>query len=240
MGKILVTNWKMNKGGVDGLLLLKEMLSFDQKERQVIVCPPAILLREAHQLLSHVNSSFKLGAQDCAASEEGAYTGDISATMIKEAGATYVLVGHSERRLYHQETSDLIHEKLKIALKGGLQPILCVGENKQHREEGLTSFILEKDLQECGGNLPLSFIAYEPLWAIGTGHLPSLDEISQAHQLIKEKMFQQTGLIPHVLYGGSVTPDNISSILELPTIDGVLVGGASLDLTSISKIMMAF
>jgi|SRR5271156_707096 len=145
----------MNKGDSDGLALLEHILPLEINVQPLIICPPAIILREIQACLQSTESPIFLGAQHCAAFAEGAYTGDIIAAMIKGAGAAYVLIGHSERRLYHHKTLLLIHEKLKMALSEGLRPILCVRENKKDREAVMTCVVLKKDLENCIGSLKI-------------------------------------------------------------------------------------
>jgi triosephosphate isomerase len=175
-----------------------------------------------------------IGAQNMHDQEKGAFTGEISASMLKELGAQFVLLGHSERRTLFGESNAFIHRKLAQALQVGLRPILCVGETLQERESHQTQAVLEKQLKECIGTLATStlLVAYEPVWAIGTGKAATADIADEAHATIK-----RTFKVP-VLYGGSVTATNISELMKKPHIDGALVGGASLDPHTFAQLIL--
>lgn len=219
--KIIAGNWKMNGTAA----FLKECLLYWQNLELVhslIVCPPFTLLRDASQHLKSAKVS--LGAQDCHQKLAGAFTGNISAEHLKEADCSYVIVGHSERRQYHNETDELIKAKAETVLSVGLKPIICVGENLGEREQGIALKILEKQIADC---LPKSsdiIIAYEPVWAIGTGKAASLQDIHEVHDFLRKLVGHDIPL----LYGGSVTAENYKDILTTSNVDGVLVGGASL------------
>ncbi|MBT5574653.1 MAG: triose-phosphate isomerase, partial [Alphaproteobacteria bacterium] len=179
------------------------------------------------------NSSIKIGAQDCSAHQNGAYTGEISASMIKDIGSDWVIIGHSERRQYHNENNALLSQKLIAAEQSSLKVIFCIGETHEQYIAGETQKILAEQLSAISDIQPsdLEFIiAYEPVWAIGTGLVPTLDEINQVHSFVKlhlSKITQRSINYP-VLYGGSVNPENANQIKALTEVDGVLVGGASL------------
>jgi len=234
--QIIAGNWKLNGTVPETIALLKGLLETDwQSDRAtVVVCPPFTSLYLAHELIQ--NSQIALGAQDMSAHTSGAYTAEVSAEMLLTVGAGFVILGHSERRQYHAETDQLVNVKAKLALKAGLTPIICVGETLEQREAGQTSDIIgtqvEGTLAEFDAELVKgSVIAYEPIWAIGTGKTATPAMAQEVHQFIREKV----GLIDKsaastlpILYGGSVKPGNAAELLKQPDIDGALVGGASL------------
>jgi triosephosphate isomerase len=190
------------------------------------------------------NSSIEVGAQDCHPEKRGAFTGDVSISQLVDVGCKYVLVGHSERRHHHQESSALIQKKLAAAIKAGLRPILCIGESKEEREAGQALYVIAKQLST---DLPPDFsphellIAYEPLWAIGTGLIPTLDEVEEVMGLMKHELSSHLsgGAIIPTLYGGSVNTSNASELLNLAYVDGLLVGGVSLKLDEFWQIINA-
>ena len=176
-----------------------------------------------------------MGAQDCHFLSNGANTGDLSPEMLKDVGCQYVIVGHSERRISYSESDEIIQSKAEAAVRAGLIPIICVGETEQERSQGRTIDIVVKQVL---GSIPERFdskkivIAYEPVWAIGTGEMPSIDEVQEVHSVIRRALQQESGDVNankiQILYGGSVKPDNATGLMALPDIDGALVGGASL------------
>ena len=224
--KLIVGNWKMNGVRAD-IAQLEMLLQTPAPPRaDLLVCPPLTLVLAFVEkaLKSHV----KIGAQDCHSEQvAGAYTGDVSAQMLMDAGITHVIVGHSERRAGHGETDALVRAKAEAAVMAGLLPILCVGETLAERQGGQTLAVLHRQVRDSmpgcadAGRL---VIAYEPVWAIGTGLTPTLAEVAEAHQAIAES----AGAGYRVLYGGSVKPDNAAALMAVPGVDGVLVGGASL------------
>jgi len=228
MEKYIVGNWKMNLGDGRGLSLLKHLATLKIFPGvRVVVCPPALLLREAHHTLS---PGLALGAQDVSAHPGGAFTGEISAAMLKAAGCQYVLVGHSERRLYHGEGEALLREKVRQVQSHGMTPIVCVGETLEEKKQGGALPFVTAQIRA----LALSgsyLLAYEPRWAIGTGLTAGLHDIQDIQSVLKEQFGAP------VLYGGSVNAENAPDILALPAVDGVLVGGASLDIEAFSKII---
>ncbi len=229
--KLIVGNWKMN----GSLSFLKENLSYWQTQKifhQIVICPPFPLLPFAKE---HLNSPFiSLGAQDCHNKVSGAFTGDISASILYEVGCQYVLIGHSERRQYHNETNELIKEKGETAIANHLIPIICIGENLQEREQGKTLSILSNQVTTSIPSKGSNFcVAYEPVWAIGTGKTASLNDITKAHSALRQQLGQNIKL----LYGGSVTIDNYLEILSLDNVDGVLIGGASLKKDDFSRMI---
>jgi len=176
-------------------------------------------------------SNVALGGQDCHQEQQGAHTGDISASMLRDAGASWVILGHSERRQNHAETDELIREKVVAATASGLTPIVCVGETADQRQSGQETEVVG---WQISGSLPKGFggvVAYEPVWAIGSGQTPTEQQVGTMHAFIREELmrqFGQPGRSVRILYGGSVKPSNASSLLSIPNVDGALVGGASL------------
>ena len=240
-------NWKMN-GLSTSLGEIEAMrLAVDAGEAgaaEVAICPPATLLAQAAWKLR--GGKLALGAQDCHAEPSGAFTGDISAPMLKDAGAAYVIVGHSERRTLHYETDALVRAKAEAALKAGLTAIVCVGETLSEREAGQAASVVIRQLRE---SLPQSaasatvVVAYEPVWAIGTGLTPTATDIAVVHNGVRELLAgicgSEGGKI-RILYGGSVKPANARELLWLDNVDGALVGGASLKATDFLAIAAAY
>lgn len=224
--KLIVGNWKMNGLVSDSTERTQKLVeSFKNTEAATMVlCPPATMIGLVSAMTK--NSAIAFGGQDCHTDKSGAFTGDISAEMLKNLGCSYVILGHSERRQKHGESSPLVAAKAKAAHAAGLRAIICVGETDAERSAKEAENVVKNQLRH---SLPASatpqntIVAYEPLWAIGTGKTASLDEITKMHKLIRSLI----GTMP-ILYGGSVKPDKAGEILELPNVDGVLVGGASL------------
>ncbi|MEB3340730.1 triose-phosphate isomerase [Okeania sp.] len=238
MRKIIIAgNWKMYKTQGEAKEFLQGLMSqitTTPEEREVVLCAPFTALDFLSKVLH--GSRIKLGAQNVHWEDEGAYTGEISGLMLKEVGASYVIVGHSERRQYFGETDETVNLRLKAAQKHGLTPILCVGETKQQRDSGETeSHIfsqLDKDLVDVDQkNL---VIAYEPIWAIGTGDTCEAKEANRVIGLIRGKLTNPNVTIQ---YGGSVKPTNVDEIMAQPEIDGALVGGASLQPESFARLI---
>ena len=237
-------NWKMNGVQAD----LKEIESvkagIDASGPDVAIFPPATLLSQAASLAK--GSPVEIGAQDCHAQAKGAFTGDLSAPILKDAGATAVIVGHSERRSGHGETSRDVHAKASAALKAGLKAVICIGETKGERLAGLAPNVCSR---QVAASLPAEstpdtvIVAYEPVWAIGTGLSPTIPDITAIHEVVRSELHKRfpgsTGQHWRVLYGGSVTAANAASIFESNEVDGVLVGGASLSATSFLAIIAA-
>lgn len=245
--KIIAGNWKMNKDiqGTKDLItgLLKELQNIKQN-CDIIICPPFTSLSEAGKLLE--NTVVKLGAQNMYFEESGAYTGEISASMLLSAGCEYVILGHSERRTIFNESDETINKKIKQALKAGLKPIFCIGETLEQRENNQTNDVIRnqvkgglKDLTDL--DLEKMIIAYEPIWAIGTGKNATPDQAEEVHKFIrnfiKENFSDKTAENIVIQYGGSVKPDNASELLSHPDIDGALVGGAGLKADSFTGIV---
>ncbi|RZI46064.1 triose-phosphate isomerase [Candidatus Finniella inopinata] len=229
--KTIVANWKMN-GSLDLLNQAMEAWQLKSGTNKVILCLPSVFLSAAHTLLRQPN--FFLGGQDCHAALQGAFTGDTSAHHLYDAGCRYVLVGHSERRQHHHESNAMVKAKAQAAVAAGLTPIICVGESLEQREQGLALSVLQEQVeQSIPDNATDFYVAYEPIWAIGTGRVAALEDIQQVHAFLK----QQLGVGVKLLYGGSVTADNHAFILSLENVDGVLVGGASLKIDDLGKMV---
>ncbi|MEE9328614.1 MAG: triose-phosphate isomerase [Parvularculaceae bacterium] len=234
MQKLIAGNWKMN-GLAASLKELQDLAALTTGTRhELLICPPATLLRAMSEAAA--GTSIATGGQDCHGSISGAHTGDISAEMIMDAGAQYVIVGHSERRTDHGEQSDLVQQKAQAAHRAGLTPIVCVGETKEQREGGEAVTIV---LAQIASSLPTTkgtvVVAYEPVWAIGTGLVPTNDDIAEMHEALRKML----GADIRLLYGGSVKPGNAAEILTLENVDGALVGGASLKATDFAGIANA-
>lgn len=225
--KLVAGNWKMNGLAADSRQRVEQLqILAGQKPPpcDVVLCPPTTALGLAGQLLK--NSKIALGGQDCHAQASGAFTGDISAAMLKDMGCRFVIVGHSERRQHHKETSEQVRNKAKAAHAAGLIAIVCVGETDAEREAGKAQEIVDQQLRNSlpdTATAQNTVIAYEPVWAIGTGKTASSDDIKSMHAFIRSKAAPF-----RILYGGSVKGANAREILHLPDVDGVLVGGASL------------
>jgi len=234
--KIIAGNWKMNGTQPETEALLKALLAGNSRNDRatVVVCPPFTALESASRLLS--GSQIALGAQNMSEHLRGAYTGEVSAEMLLTVGATYVILGHSERRQYYAETDRLINAKARLALDSGLTPIICVGEMLDERERGDTETVVGGQVDGSlsaftADDLKKSVIAYEPVWAIGTGRTATPEMAQDVHQFIRRRLagrHMETADSVPILYGGSVKPDNAEGLLAQPDIDGALVGGASL------------
>jgi len=245
--KIIAGNWKMNNDIAQTTALINGITAqVASTNAEVIVCPPFTSLFTAAQLLA--GSSVKLGAQDVSLHDSGAYTGEISVAMLKSVGCAYVIVGHSERRQYHAETNEIVNLKAKKVLAGGLLPIICIGETLEEREKGITDRVLTTQTKGVLAGLPASdversIVAYEPVWAIGTGKTATKEQAEDAHRLIRSVIASlyssETAEKVIIQYGGSVKPDNAKELLSQPNIDGALVGGACLKADSFAGIINA-
>ena len=236
--KILIAgNWKMNCHLEDGVCLAKEIATEVKKlgkaECEFLVCPPFTLLTSVKKALR--GSKVFLGAQDCHTAEKGAHTGDISPLMLKDVGCSYVLVGHSERRADHMESNELICQKAQALHNAGLKAVICIGETLSERESGKTIDVCTKQIMESvpdNANAANTIIAYEPVWAIGTGKTPTAEEVQETHAAIRKVVAKKLGKSVankmRLLYGGSVKPSNAANLLALEDVDGALIGGASL------------
>mgnify|MGYP001588150954 FL=1 len=223
-------------------LLKRELYTVEGVD--IVLCPPFIALSEIADMLEAGN--IELGAQDMHWEAEGAYTGEVSPLMLKSAGCKYVIIGHSERRQFFAETNETVNKKVISALKNELIPIMCVGENLNEREKGITFDIIRQQLESglkgiSPEDVQKIIIAYEPVWAIGTGKVATAEQAQEAHKFIREWLEKKYGAniseVIRIQYGGSVKPDNIAGLIEQEDIDGVLVGGASLKAESFSAIV---
>lgn len=245
---LIAGNWKMYKttGETEEYIRRLAALLMPQEEAEVAVCPPFTSLQAASQALASCGREILLGAQDVYPEEEGAFTGEISPLMLKDLGVRLVIVGHSERRQILGETDDLVARKVRAVIEHGMTPILCVGETLEEREAGKAE---EKVVGQVRADLEgLSpetvadmVIAYEPIWAIGTGKTATPEDAQEMNSLIRREIASLFGADAsariRILYGGSVKPDNIASLMEMEDIDGALVGGASLDPESFARIV---
>ena len=245
---LIAGNWKMNKTIPESLELIHALLKkLDSScPAEVVLIPPFTSLFSAAEALR--GSGIELGAQNLSHLSEGAVTGEVSGPMLVSVGCRYVLAGHSERRNLFQEDDTVINQKLKTALSEGLHPILCVGESWKEREAGKTKDVIGSQLKKgLDGLNPLEMrkmtIAYEPVWAIGTGKTAQPEQVQETHEAIRSELGSQyapeTAKAIRIIYGGSVTPDNSSSLMAQPDVDGALVGGASLDADSFYAIINA-
>jgi triosephosphate isomerase (TIM) len=231
--KLVVGNWKMNGSKAANAALFAGLRAIPASSAKFAVCVPFPYLAEAASSLK--DSAVEWGAQDCSRHEAGAYTGEVSASMLLEFGCRYVIVGHSERRDYHAESDQLVADKAKAALGHGLIPIVCVGETLEDREAGRTQNVVKRQLSAVihtvGHCVPQIVVAYEPVWAIGTGRTATPEQAQAVHLLLREQLHAATRKADDmaILYGGSVKADNAASLFAQPDIDGGLIGGASLN-----------
>jgi triosephosphate isomerase (TIM) len=238
--KLVAGNWKMNRLREDGLTLARELAhravaaeraAGEHLTCELLICPPATLLVHLAEALT--GSGIRLGGQDCHAEASGAHTGDLSAEMLKDAGCSYIIVGHSERRSDHGESDAVVRAKAAAARRAGLVAIICVGESEAERLAGQALAVVARQLS---GSIPSDMsaadlvIAYEPVWAIGTGRTPTIADVGEMHAHIRQRLADlvadSAGV--RILYGGSVKPANARELLSVPNVDGALVGGASL------------
>ena len=242
---LIAGNWKMNglAASLSELTALAEALAADPARARVAVCPPATLVERAARAAS--GSGVEVGAQDCRGELSGAFTGDVAAEMVADAGATLVILGHSERRSGYGETDAVVRAKVKAAVRAGLEPIVCVGETLEERRAGRAVEVVQAQVT---GSLPDELrgkafsLAYEPVWAIGSGLTPSLAEIGEVHRAIRETLtarFGEASSAVAILYGGSVKPGNAAEILAIEDVGGALVGGASLKAADFLDIIRA-
>jgi triosephosphate isomerase (TIM) len=238
---LIAGNWKMHRDHLEAIQLLQRLAYHldedDTADQEVVVCPPFTALRSVQTLVQSDRMQILLGAQDCHPDAEGAFTGDVSIGMLARLDVTYVLVGHSERRLHHLEEDDLVARKARTVLGAGLRPIVCVGEGQAARDAGQAEDVVLSQLRGSLAGLSVDdparlVIAYEPVWAIGTGRTATPDDAQAMAQTIRGALAGQFGPEQaeqmRILYGGSVRPANIRSLMQQPDVDGVLVGGASL------------
>jgi len=243
---IMAGNWKMYKTPDDTKKFFEQFNSLVAAAQhcEILICPPALDLTTA--VAATIGTNVQIGAQNLIAGKEGAFTGELSGYLIKSAGCSHVLIGHSERRQYYHETDESVYEKTLAAFEAGLKPVVCVGEKLEDREAGKTADVLIRQFRGGLGKLtPELFaqvvVAYEPVWAIGTGKTATPQIASDAHAVIRKEAAAVFGAAAakslRILYGGSVKPDNVKSLMAEAEINGVLVGGASLKADSFAKIV---
>ena len=247
--KLIAGNWKMNTLHVDGGALARDVIAgADKTSCELLLCPPSTLISWVSETAS--GSIVGVGGQDCHEAESGAYTGDVSAVMVRDAGASHVILGHSERRHGLGETDARVCAKTEAAHEAGLVAIVCIGETEEQRDAGQTLEVLSAQLN---GSLPMgddgfvvsgtdTVIAYEPVWAIGTGRTPTLEEVGVAHGHIRAHLTASLGGLAadiRILYGGSMKPENAGDLLAIENVDGGLIGGASLSADSFLAIAAA-
>jgi triosephosphate isomerase len=231
---LIAGNWKMNglKAAVNELAAIGQGAEKVWRKADLLICPPATLLFTSAAVV--IGSKVAIGAQDCHPAASGAHTGDISAEMLADAGATAIIVGHSERRTDHHETDALVRSKAEAAWRAGLVAIVCVGETQAERDAGQTLDVVSR---QVAGSVPDGatsanlVVAYEPVWAIGTGRTPTTKDVEEVHKLIRDRLknrFSGEGDSVRILYGGSVKPSNAAELMAVANVDGALVGGASL------------
>jgi triosephosphate isomerase len=238
---LIAANWKMNKtiGETEDFIHSFLAMIKDVDDVDILIAPPFTSLSVASSLLE--NTTVRLAGQNVFYEEKGAFTGEISPSMLLSAGCSHVIIGHSERRQYFSETDEIVNKKIKIARKNGLEVILCIGESLQEREEGKTFDVLSRQLTGSLKDVPLEglTIAYEPIWAIGTGKTATPEQANEAHAYIRQWLrdYGEGSERVRILYGGSVTPENIKSLMAEPEVNGALVGGASLKPDSFARII---
>lgn len=247
---IVAGNWKMNTTVPEGVALAKEVseaVKAAAPKCDVIICVPFTHLVPVAGVIDQ--SVLGLGAENCADHKSGAYTGEVSAPMVASTGATYVILGHSERRQYYGETSETLREKVALALENGLKPIFCIGEKLEQREDGTYNEVVSRQIEEGLFNLSAEdfgkiILAYEPVWAIGTGKTATADQAEDMHAHIRKVVENKYGNAvaenTTILYGGSCKPSNAAELFAKPDVDGGLIGGAALDAASFMGIVNAF
>ena len=242
--QLIAGNWKMNGSLAENDALVRALLAgMGAANCQAALCVPAPYLAQVQMLRS--GSALELGAQDVSPHQQGAYTGEVSAAMLKEFGVRYAIVGHSERRQYHGETDALVAEKAKTALAAGITPIVCVGETLGEREAGKTEDVVKRQMAAVihanGHCISEIVVAYEPVWAIGTGKTATPEQAQQVHGLLRAQLKAASERADriHILYGGSMNAANAAALLGQPDIDGGLVGGAALKAADFLQIMAA-
>ena len=245
--KIVAGNWKMNETLQEGVQLAKDindLLKADKPNCDVVICTPFIHLASVAPVLD--KEIVGLGAENCADKEKGAYTGEVSAAMVKSTGADYVILGHSERRQYYHETAEILKEKTLLALKNNLKVIFCCGETLEEREQNKQNEVVKAELEQSIFNLTAEewkniVIAYEPIWAIGTGKTASFEQAEEVCAHIRKTVAAEFGQEAadgiRIQYGGSVKPATIKDLMKQPNVDGALVGGASLKAKDFSEIV---
>ena len=244
---LIAGNWKMYKTGTQAVAAAKQLadLSKGAQGVDIMIAPTALSLPLVAAALGK-NSQVRLGAQNIYPGKEGAFTGEVSGEMIRDAGADYVIIGHSERRQYFGETDESVGLKIRAALDAELTPVMCIGETESQREADKTFFVLDKQISDGLKGFDLEeldslILAYEPVWAIGTGKTAGPEQVKEVHgflrHLLKEKYADELAAKIRILYGGSVKPGNIKDLMQLEDVDGALVGGASLNPENFNKII---
>jgi triosephosphate isomerase len=238
----IAANWKMNKVISETREFIEQFLPEvkEVSDVDIVLAPPFTSLAHAAEMMKHTN--IMLAAQDMFYEEKGAYTGEISPSMLTDVSCKFVIIGHSERRQYFNETDEIVNRKIKAAQKAGLGIIFCIGESLAEREEGKTFDIIEREMSKGldGTDIEDIVVAYEPIWAIGTGRTATPEQAQEVHAFIREKLRMKCGNKSddiRIIYGGSVTPENIDSLMACADIDGALVGGASLKAESFVRIV---
>lgn len=238
----IAANWKMNKTVGETESFLNEFIPLvqDANDVDIVIAPPFTAIYTASTLLK--NTNIQLSAQDIFYEDKGAYTGEVSPVMLTDIGCKHAIIGHSERRQYFHETDEIVNKKLKAARKHELGAIFCIGESLQERESGKTFDVLKREIEEGLNDIPSDgiVVAYEPIWAIGTGKTATTEQAQEAHKYIREmlaSLYGDKASEIRILYGGSVTPDNIDALMACSDVDGALVGGASLKADSFARIV---
>ena len=244
MKPLIAANWKMNKSIKEADSFIKDFKKlYAPNKAEVLICPPFTILQYLSWKIK--GTDIKVGAQNMHFEEKGAFTGEISPLMLKDAGCEYVILGHSERRQHFKEDDEIINKKVKSALKNGLKPILCIGETLKQREKNETMKIIKNQLIRCLKNINENevrtiVVAYEPVWAIGTGRNATPEQAQEVHSYIRKLLSDSYGSSVadkiRIIYGGSVKPENAKELLSMEDINGALVGGASLDAKSFAEI----
>lgn len=245
---LMAGNWKMHKGPGEAIVFLNELSEAvaEVEDREILICPPFVALYPLGRMLRKSGSPIKLGAQNLYPAEKGAYTGEVAPPMLKEANCDYVIVGHSERRQYFHEDDAFINAKVKAARQFDLIPILCVGETEEQRDAGRAETVVATQVREGLAGVTIGqagelVIAYEPVWAIGTGRTATPEDAQAMHAhirtLLSERYGEPLARGIRILYGGSVKPANVDALMAQPDIDGALVGGASLEVESFARIV---
>ena len=243
---VIAGNWKMNKTVAEAVALASELKATigNITDVQAVICPVFTAIKSVADIVKGTNIA--VGAQDMHWETSGAFTGEVSAEMLKEAGATYVIIGHSERRQFFGETNETVNKKVKKALAVGLIPIVCVGEMLNDRETGKTNCVVDEHVTEglagiCADDMKKVIIAYEPVWAIGTGKTATPQQAEEVHAFIRKRLTEiwnaETAETVIIQYGGSMKPDNVAELLKQPNIDGGLIGGAALTADSFTKLV---
>ena len=244
--KLIAGNWKMNGLRADGVALALDLCARAGDAPpacDILLCPPATLLHEIGTVIEE-SGAIDLGAQDCHALEKGAHTGDISPMMLKEQGCTYVIVGHSERRADHGESDETVRAKAAAVLSADMAVIICIGETEAERDAGRAVQVVSRQLSGSlpdGASSENTIIAYEPVWAIGTGRTPTVAQVAEIHAAIRAKLGEKLAASNdlRILYGGSVKPENATELMAVDNVDGALVGGASLKVADFWAIITA-